>query len=300
MEKALAIAEKQGVDTSSIEQLKAFYAKMTNAGGLLDVISGLNTAVNGLAETGSLSQENVNQSTATALETYQKLLSQGFSQNEALQQIGPTLADIQKAAEQYGFTIPAELSDLVTAAEAINATGEKPLDETISDGLVAGFDRVVEVMKGFFGDLPTYARGGIIRTAEGDETIARVHGGEYVLAADAVRRAGMNAINTVNSTGLMPTKYVPVFNPATDTQQLAQELKNTSNDLKNQQAAFLAGFGNTIGKSLKEGIAAAMPGPGKTEVNANVALNGNSILKFLQTAMNNGSLVINANAVRVQ
>jgi len=299
MEKALKIAEEQGIDTSSIQQLKDFYAKMSGAGGLLDVISGLNTAVTGLAETGSLTQENINQAAITAQETYDKLIAQGFTQNEALAQIGPTLGEISKSAEQYGYTIPEGIAELTTQAEAMNLTGEKPLDETISDGLVAGFDRVVEVMKGFYDSVPRFARGGFVEQAEGEEGIARIHGGEYVLAADAVRRAGQNAIETVNSTGLMPTKYVPVFQPM-ETQQLTNEIRRTSEDLKNQQAAFLAGFGNTIGKSLKEGIAAAMPGPGKTEVNANVALNGNSILRFLQTAMNNGSLVINANAVRVQ
>lgn len=298
MEKALKIAEEQGLDISSIEQLKSFYKKMTGASGLLDVISGLQSAVTGLSETGTLTQENISQSSTAALETYQKLLDEGFSQNEALMQMGSLLGEISDSAEQYGYAIPEELQKLITAAEGINAIEtEKPLDETISDGLVEGFDRVVEVMKSYFGDLPAYARGGIVRSAEGEETYATVHGGEYVINQDAVRSVGTNILDAVNNNGIMPTTYVPVI--STDTQAISQQVEQLQKNLESQQAVFASAITGEIANSIRDGIAAAMPNAGRTEISTNVSLSGNSLIKFIETAMANGSLKINANAIKV-
>jgi hypothetical protein len=186
MESALATAEEAGLDTSAMASLQEYYRRMSESSGLFDIVSALETAVSGMADVGLLDQGNFTDMATATQETYDQLKAAGFSETQILAQMGPLLAELSSAAEQFGYDLPAGLADLTDAAEemgyGIEQTDAEIL-ETWSEEFMAEFTGMTDAMKDFFGGLSEFDAGGIVGGAEGQKQLAFVHGGELVIPA---------------------------------------------------------------------------------------------------------------------
>lgn len=186
MENAMAAAQEAGIDTSAMSELQQYYERMAASSGLFDIISSLQTAVSGMADSGILSQDNLNSMAAAAQETYDKLMGQGFSETEILAQMGPLLSELAAAAEQFGYQLPAGLSDLADAAEEMGFGVEQTDAEILqewSDEFMTEFSEMTTGMKDFFSGLSQFDTGGVVGGALGEKQLAFVHGGELVVPA---------------------------------------------------------------------------------------------------------------------
>lgn len=197
LEKAKEAAEEAGYSTASIQKLIDYTEKLASASGVLDVISGLQTAIEGLSDTGTMTQADLNNLSQTALESYQKLQSQGFSETEIAAQMGGTLSELVEAADRFGFTLPKEIEDLAKTMDELGYGAEKTDAEVLqewSDKNLVIMQEWGDKMIKSLEDLAGYAEGGIVPGSGSAAQLAWVHPGETVIPPGAVPYSVSNYI----------------------------------------------------------------------------------------------------------
>jgi hypothetical protein len=85
---------------------------------ILDGITGLQQAFEGLSAAGYMTQQSFDAFGSTAVDAYNQATNAGLDQNAALVSVAPLLADIEKAHQQYGLVIDDNTQALIDQAAA--------------------------------------------------------------------------------------------------------------------------------------------------------------------------------------
>jgi len=208
------------------------------AGPLITGILGLGTALEGLHNSGILTEEMFDGLTASIADTYAQILATGVDGSKALQLIAPSLQDIWELTEDFGHTVDDATQKLLDEAKAAGLVGDEhrtateqmlKLTErmtTAVEFLAKAFGYVTDNVEdlgdaienlpdvprgvpeggGGGGDYERYARGGLVpkRMAwggpSGSDTVpAWLSPGEFVMSRAAVSRIGANNLQAMNS-----------------------------------------------------------------------------------------------------
>jgi len=116
------------------------------AGPALQAVSGLDGALQGLANTGLLDQETFAGLADQVGQTYAALIEQGADGNTALAAMQPTLQTIWELEKQYGFTVDESTQKLVDQAEQQGIVGEE--HESIAEQMLKATKEISAAVTG--------------------------------------------------------------------------------------------------------------------------------------------------------
>ena len=138
LDSALEAAEANGLEVSGMfGELVSFRNLVMENEGLVGAVEGLGQVFDALRSTGNLTQEAYEALQAEINTSYAAMIEQGFTANQALSLMAPTLYQIQQAAEDGLIAIDAETQGLINQAEAGG----------LFDGLVDPMDKLVEIQE---------------------------------------------------------------------------------------------------------------------------------------------------------
>lgn len=112
------------------EELAKFRTLIKDNEALVKSVEGFNTLLGATAELGEISQKQLSSFAREASREFEKLTEAGFSQNQALQMLGPSLKTLEENASRYGHTIDANTQKLIDQAREAGVFEEmaNPLD----------------------------------------------------------------------------------------------------------------------------------------------------------------------------
>jgi hypothetical protein len=150
---------------------------------LVASVDGLNQILIGLNNTGFLTQETFADLSSEATSTFDKLIAQGLSGDDALKLMAPTLQTLYELQEQFGFIIDDASQALLDQAVAVGIVGEahKSVAQQQLDATKRIADATEALAKIFGADLPDEAESG-----------AKTIKDKLVDAADSAQRAFSN------------------------------------------------------------------------------------------------------------
>ncbi len=304
MQSMMETLESQGIDTSSMQNMKDFYEKMSGSSGLFDVLDGLKSTMEVMRNTGSLTKTNYESIAATANETYQKLLDQGFTEDQALAQMAPLLAQMQEASEKLGWEIPADIAEKIEQATEKGLMPEEELPakmDALADTFTAGTDRIVDAILGTKNSRQKFALGGMVKGSKFEPVTVDAHAGEYVINQSSTQKIGESALAAINASGALPTSLLPV--PAGNFESIQEsaitEIQSTQKETSGVLAELrgqIAGLGKEMGMRLKE----ALPNMGTTRVQSVLSIDQKKMGEIFTEMLNNQTVVVYADQVRTR
>lgn len=118
-DKLIASQEALGIEgDKTFEALRQFRELVKGNQELVDSVEGLNAVMEATAALGELSQDQIDAFGTSAKSKFDDLIDAGFSQNQALTLIGPTLLQLKQAASDYGLELDANTQKMIEQAEA--------------------------------------------------------------------------------------------------------------------------------------------------------------------------------------
>jgi len=153
LEMVIAQQEKLGVTTDNValKQLVAFRDRVKENATLVGAVEALDDTMLALSRTGALNAETMASLEKQGLRMYDRLIEAGFSQQEAVLQLGPALTLMMEAHEKLGIPITANTQKLIDQAKEAGA-----LESTQKTGWAAveqAVNRVVEKLDAFINRL---------------------------------------------------------------------------------------------------------------------------------------------------
>lgn len=128
--------------TEAFNKLKRFSALVTQNKALIESVQGMTDAYSALGSIGALTQDLFSDWQNQALTKYDQLIAAGFSQNEALRMIAPTLNNLAEAAKTYGFNLSDSMQNLYGMADAQDLIKTNPFDR-----MNESLDRMVDILE---------------------------------------------------------------------------------------------------------------------------------------------------------
>jgi hypothetical protein len=117
--------------TKNFETLYAMQQKMGKNEDLIAGIEGLKESLHGMGDSMLyMSDEGFGHFEKSAVSAFDKLIEAGFSQNEALQMMAPTLQDLSAYAEEYQFSLSGGVGKLLDEAKQGGMIREKQKSDT--------------------------------------------------------------------------------------------------------------------------------------------------------------------------
>lgn len=140
----LSLAQEKFGFTSNdtFNQLMKFreFAKLNPE--LVAMVGGLQQLMVGLSNTGFLTQAMFTDLGATATDTFNQLVAQGLTGDEALQVMQPTLQTLWELQKKFGFSLDDATQALLDQAEASGTVGEKYM--SANDRMVLGIQTLID------------------------------------------------------------------------------------------------------------------------------------------------------------
>ncbi len=136
--------------TDTFAELLLFKQFVNDNKELAASIDGINQMMRGLNESGMLTQETFADLTATAVDTFNRIVEQGLSGDQALRLMQPTLQTIWQMQKDFGYEVDEATQALLDEAVAAGIVGEKHRSAT--ERMVAGIERVADILAAAFGD----------------------------------------------------------------------------------------------------------------------------------------------------
>jgi len=130
----------------------AYEKKIAANKALTDAIAGATQALIGLSNTTRLTEDQFNDFEKSAASAYDKLIDQGFTEKEALQQLAPMLARLKFLHEQYGLTLDDATQKLLDQADAQGVNTEQSMTQEEAFSRMTG--ALEQLVKIFGGDMP--------------------------------------------------------------------------------------------------------------------------------------------------
>ncbi len=183
-DRAMEAAESAGVSTDTLSEWGAYMERMKENSGLFDIITNLETAVQGMADIGILDEKSFSGMTSTANETLVQLQASGFSPEQIATQMGPMIASMQEAAEKYGLELPEQLKSVARTAEEMGIEPDMTEAESIQNWgkeFNKEFIGFGENLVNTINNLGGLAEGGLVEAPLGQRVLGWVHGGELVI-----------------------------------------------------------------------------------------------------------------------
>lgn len=112
---------------------------------LAESIAGVNQMMAGLQNLGLLNQATFNDLTAIAAQTFDEIIGQGLSGDQALRLMQPTLQTIWELQQRYGFMVDENTQKLLTQAAEAGLVGEA--QEDAMDRAAAAMLRVADILQ---------------------------------------------------------------------------------------------------------------------------------------------------------
>ncbi len=136
--------EEWGLEgTEAFEKLKKFSQLVETNKDLVDSVQGMTDTYSALGSIGALTSELFSDWQEQALTKYEQLIAAGFSQDEALRMIVPTLNALSEASETFGFKLSDSMKTLYDTADAQNLLKEtNPFDR-----MNKSLDRMVDILE---------------------------------------------------------------------------------------------------------------------------------------------------------
>lgn len=152
---------------------------------LVESVGGLNDVFVALANTGSLTQEVMDDMQKEGVDSFRKLTAAGFTENEALSQMVPFLKSVIKAHKERGMVIDEETQKMIDQAQQAGILGEEQMSvvDVLKDGLT-------EIIKLLGGDVPEAWKKAADEAKKSAEAQKKA-------ADDAAKQAGEQADTTV-------------------------------------------------------------------------------------------------------
>lgn len=144
---ALALAQKGfGIesDNAALKQLMHYKELTDQHRPLVEAAGALNDTMLALSNIGGINAETLAAMEDQGMRTFNRLIDAGFSENEALMQMGDFLGNIRDSHEKLGIPIDANTQHLIDQAEAqgILKTKAKDTNDILMEGLGAIIDAV--------------------------------------------------------------------------------------------------------------------------------------------------------------
>lgn len=137
--------------TDAFKELLAFRKKLEDNKTLIDSIEGYRNNLELLGLIGSQSQDDFNKFQNDVLRQYDQLKAAGFSENEILQLLGPTLKELGDIAKENGLTLDGNVKSLLDMAEASGQVGDADPMERMTDGVDRMADALDKLVNFFIG-----------------------------------------------------------------------------------------------------------------------------------------------------
>ena len=155
LDMVIAQQEKLGVTSENValQQLVEFRDRVTQNETLVKAVEALDDTMLALSRTGALNAETMASLERQGLRMYDRLIEAGFSQQEAISQLGPSLRLIMEAHEKLGIPITANTQKLIDQAkeagalEAQQKTGWGAVESAVLK-VVESLDRFMERLGG--------------------------------------------------------------------------------------------------------------------------------------------------------
>ena len=136
--------EEMGLAGSeAFNQLKRFQNLVETNRELVESVTAVGDMLTALGNVGALTEETFADLTAQAVGGFDKLVAAGFTSQEALTMMVPSLKAIQQAQETYGFTIDDNTQKLLDQAETLGLLESSDPAEVMKEG----FEGVVEAIE---------------------------------------------------------------------------------------------------------------------------------------------------------
>jgi len=138
LDEATRVAQEAGVElTGTFATLAGFREKVLAHEDIVNAAEALNSVFTALRSTAGLTQETFTAFSAELQTTFKELTDGGFTSNEALSLLAPTLLQIQKAAEDGRITVDEGTQALIDQADTAG----------LFDNLKDPMQELVEIMK---------------------------------------------------------------------------------------------------------------------------------------------------------
>lgn len=144
-------------DNVALRQLVQFKNRVEQNKGLVAGVEALDGTMQALSRTGSLNAETLGAMERQGMRMYKKLIKAGFSQNEAIMMMGPSLKTMMDAHKKLGIPIDENTQKLIDQAieagtmEEEQKTGWEAVEEAVRDvvtELQTMIDKLIGVKSG--------------------------------------------------------------------------------------------------------------------------------------------------------
>jgi hypothetical protein len=108
-------------DNVALRQLTQFTERVKNNDTLVAGVEALDSTMLALSRTGSLNAESLGAMERQGMRMFEKLIAAGFSQNEAIMMMGPSLKTMMEAHEKLGIPIDENTQKLLDQAKEAGA-----------------------------------------------------------------------------------------------------------------------------------------------------------------------------------
>ena len=150
-----ALAQKQEemglAGSAAFDSLKRFQNLVETNRELVESVTSVGDMLTALGNIGALTEETFADLTAQAVGGFDKLVAAGFTSQEALTMMVPSLKAIQQAQETYGFTIDDNTQKLLDQAETLGLLESSDPAEVMKEGfegVVEAIDKLTDALVG--------------------------------------------------------------------------------------------------------------------------------------------------------
>lgn len=205
--------------SSSIAELLRIRDVTTANRDLFDAISGNLGVLNALANTGSMTQETFTDNATAAGDYYNQLKAAGFSGNEALAQMAPTLERLRFLAREQGLALDDNTKSLIKQAEEQNLLKDEEL--STNQTLMAGFGEIIKALGGDVPDAMQKAMDKMRHLGEEGTVAADALTGSMKISQEQMDALGLSADQVGNvirsKIGEKGTEYLTTLGDTADT-----------------------------------------------------------------------------------
>ena len=136
--------EEWGLEgNEAFNKLKRFSELVTQNKALIESVQGMTDTYSALGSIGALTQDLFSDWQNQALTKYDQLIAAGFSQDEALRMLVPTLNALAEASETFGFKLSDSMKTLYDTADAQKLLKKENPFDRMNESL----DRMVEILE---------------------------------------------------------------------------------------------------------------------------------------------------------
>ena len=145
LDKLIEAQTEMGIEGgSAINELLRIREIQTEHQNLFNAIDGNLAVLNALGNTGSLTQQAMQDAGQQTNNYYKKLMKAGLDSNQALAQMAPTLQQLRYYADEHGLALDKNTQKLIDEAEASGVLGEKQMETT--DIMLGGFGLIIQAL----------------------------------------------------------------------------------------------------------------------------------------------------------